>query len=104
MSVAWNMIVLSQRNPRLLTLDELAQAADLHPDLVARFVDFGLLTPVEQERPRLLFDPAAVLRARAIQRLRHDLGVNLPGVAVILDLTERLHAAQQELNWWRSRG
>jgi DNA-binding transcriptional MerR regulator len=104
MSVAWNMIVLSRRNPKLLTLEELARAAGLHPDLVASFVDFGLLTPVEQDGPRLLFDTAAVLRARAIQRLRRDLGVNLPGVAVILDLTERLRAAQQELNRWRSRG
>lgn len=104
MSVAWNMIVLSGRNPRLLTIEELARAAGLHPDLVASFVDFGLLTPVEHDGPRPLFDTAAVLRARAIQRLRRDLGVNLSGVAVILDLTERLRAAQQELNWWRSRG
>jgi DNA-binding transcriptional MerR regulator len=104
MSVAWNMIVLSRRDTRLLTLDELAQAAGLHPDLVESFVDFGLLAPAERHGPRLLFDVAAVLRVRAIQRLRRDLGVNLPGVAVILDLTERLRAAQQELEWWRNRG
>jgi DNA-binding transcriptional MerR regulator len=104
MSTAWNMIVLSRQNPRLLTLDELARAAGLHPDLVESFDDFGLLIPVEQGGPRPLFDTAAVLRARAIQRLRRDLGINLSGVAVILDLTERLRTAQQELNWWRSRG
>ena len=44
-----------------------------------------------------------VLRVRAIQRLRHDLGVNLSGVAVILDLTKRLRLMQQELEWLRSR-
>ena len=104
MSVEWNMIVLSRRNSRLLTLDELAQAAGLHPDLVESFVDFGLLAPMERDGPRPLFDVAAVLRVRAIQRLRRDLGVNLPGVAVILDLTDRLRAAQQELDWWRNRG
>ena len=104
MSVAWNMIVLSRRHPHLLTLEELAQATGLHPDLVESFVDFGALVPAERNGPRLLFDVAAVLRVRAIQRLRRDLGVNLPGVAVILDLTERLRAAQQELDWWRNRG
>ena len=103
MSAAWNMIVLSRRNPHLFTLEELAQAAGMHPDLVESFVDFGLLEPVERQGPRLLFDTAAVLRVRAIQRLRHDLGVNLPGIAVIIDLTERLRTMQQELNWWRSR-
>jgi DNA-binding transcriptional MerR regulator len=103
MSGAWNMIVLSRQDPRRLTLEELAHAAGLHPDLVASFVDFGLLEPVGRDGPRLLFDMDAVLRVRAIQRLRRDLGVNLAGVAVILDLTERLRAMQQELEWWRSR-
>jgi len=103
MSAAWNMIVLSRRDPQLLTLEELAHAAGLHPDLVESFVDFGLLEPVERRGPRPLFDTAAVLRVRAIQRLRRDLGVNLPGIAVILDLTERLRTMQQELNWWRGR-
>jgi chaperone modulatory protein CbpM len=103
MSAAWNMLVLSQRNPQLLTLEELAHAAGLHPNLVESFVDFGLLEPVGRHGPRPLFDTAALLRVRAIQRLRHDLGINLPGIAVILDLTERLRTMQQELNWWRSR-
>jgi DNA-binding transcriptional MerR regulator len=103
MSDEWNMIVLSRRDPRLLTLDELAHTAHLHPDLVASFVDFGLLEPVGRDGPPLLFDMAAVPRVRAIQRLRHDLGVNLSGVAVILDLIERLGVLQRELDWWRSR-
>jgi DNA-binding transcriptional MerR regulator len=103
MSADWDMIVLSRRDPRLLTLEDLAQAARLHPDLVESFVDFGLLEPVARDGQRLLFDMEAVLRVRAIQRLRRDLGVNLPGVAVILDLTERLRSLQQELERLRSR-
>ena len=103
MSGAWNTLVLSRQNPQSLTLEELARAARLHPDLVESLVDFGLLEPVRRDGPRLFFDMAAVLRARAIQRLRHDLGVNLQGVAVILDLIERLRVLQQEVDWWRSR-
>jgi DNA-binding transcriptional MerR regulator len=103
MSVERHMIVLSRRDPRRLTLEELAHAARLHPDLVESFVDFGLLESVGRDGPRLLFDMKAVLRVRAIQRLRRDLGVNLSGVAIILDLTERLRTQQQELEWWRSR-
>jgi chaperone modulatory protein CbpM len=104
MSGEWHMIVLSRQDARRLTLEELAHAAGLHPDLVASFVDFGLLEAVGRDRRGLLFDMAAVLRVRAIQRLRRDLGVNLAGVAVILDLTERLRTLQQEVEWWRSRG
>jgi MerR family transcriptional regulator, heat shock protein HspR len=103
MSTEWNMLVLSRSDSQLLTLEELAHATRLHPDLVESFVDFGLLEPVQRDGRRLLFDMEAVLRVRAIQRLRRDLGVNLSGVAVILDLTERLRRMQQELEWLRSR-
>jgi MerR family transcriptional regulator, heat shock protein HspR len=103
MNAKWNMIVLSRKDPRLLTVEELADAARLHPDLIQSFVDFGLLDPVRQDGRHLLFDMEAVLRVRAIQRLRRDLGVNLSGVAVILDLTKRLRLMQQELEWLRSR-
>jgi DNA-binding transcriptional MerR regulator len=103
MSGEWNMIVLSRRDPQLLTIDELAHVVRLHPDLVESFVDFGLLEPVGWDGPRLLFDMEAALRLRAIERLRRDLGVNLAGIAVILDLTERLRSMQQELEWLRSR-
>ena len=60
--------------------------------MVACFVDFGLLEPVGRDGPRLLFGMEAVLRVRTIQRLRRDLGVNLAGIAIILDLTERLRS------------
>ena len=103
MNGEWKAIVLVQRDAQGLTLEELAHATHLHPDLIERLVDFGLLEPVGRDGPRLLFDTSAVLRVRAIQRLRRDLGVNLAGVAVILDLTERLRSMQRELDWWRSR-
>jgi hypothetical protein len=103
MSAAWNMLVRCRRNPQLLTLEEPVHAAGVHPDLVEGVVDFGVLAPVERHGPRPLFDTAAVLRVRAIQRVRRDLGVNLPGMAVILDVTERLRTRPQELHGWRSR-
>jgi len=103
MNAEWNMIVLSRKDPRLLTVDELADVAHLHPDLIEIYVDFGLLEPVRRDGRHLLFDAEAVLRLRAIQRLRRDLGVNLSGVAVILDLTRRLRLMQQELEWLRSQ-
>src|SRR5262245_36972270 len=103
MNGEWNMIVLSRRDPQLLTIDELADVVRLHPNLVASFVDFGLLEAVGREGPRLPCAMEAALRGRAIERLRRDLGVNLAGIAVILDLTERLRSTQQELEWLRSR-
>jgi DNA-binding transcriptional MerR regulator len=88
-------IVLCRREPEQLTLDMLAARAGMHPELVERFVEFGLIEPVEWQGTLLLFDAATVPRLRMIARLRESLGINLAGVSVILDLLDRYCALQQ---------
>jgi DNA-binding transcriptional MerR regulator len=89
-------IVLCRSEREQLTLEALATSAGLHPALVERFVEFGLLDPVERTGTELLFDVAAVPRLRMIQRLRCDIGINLAGVSVILDMLDRLRALKLE--------
>ena len=79
-----------------VTLDHLAERAEMHPELVARLVDFGLIQPVATRGTFVLFDCAKISRLRSIKRLRNDLGINLPGVAVVLDLIERLTDLERE--------
>ena len=96
-------IVLRRREPQELTLDMLAARAGMHPALVQQFVEFGLIEPVEWQGARSLFDASAVPRLRMIGRLRESLGINLAGVAVILDLRDRFCALQRENETLRSR-
>ena len=95
MTVRQYQIVLCRTDPQQLTLDDLASHTGMHPGLVQRLVEFGLLTPVRQEGA-MLFDPSAVSRLRTIARLRQTLGVNLTGIAAILDLVEKICALQRE--------
>lgn len=87
-----------------LTLDEAAARVGLHPVLIERFVEFGLVEPAERTGADMRFDAACLPRLIAASRLRMDLGVNLNGVAVILDLVDRLAALERELAWLRQRG
>jgi MerR family transcriptional regulator/heat shock protein HspR len=87
-----------------LTLQEASEAAGLHPVVVERFVDFGLLEPAERAGVEMRFDASCLKRLLAISRLRRDLGVNLQGIGVILDLVDRLEALERELEWRRGRG
>ena len=87
-----------------LTLEAAAARVGLHPVLVERFVEFGLVEPAERTGEELRFDPACLPRLIAISRLRSDLGVNLQGVAVVLDLLDRLAALQKEIAWLRQNG
>ena len=86
-----------------LTLESLAACAGVHPTLITYFVEYGLLEPSTRTGTQWLFDTACIARLRTIERLRRDLGANLPGIAVILDLLDRLTSLQREVEQWRRR-
>jgi len=86
----------------LVTLDGLAARTGLHPTLIERFVEYGLIEPVERAGAHMLFDLDCVARVRKIERLRRHLGTNLASVALILDLLDRLSKLEQEIE--RLRG
>jgi DNA-binding transcriptional MerR regulator len=102
-----HQLILHPMLGQRLTLQALAAAADMHPRLVEQFVAYGLLAPVSAEEAgsrrasggsrETCFDASAAPRLRKIRRLREDLGINLAGVAVALDLLERIEALQREL-------
>jgi len=96
MSVRRYEIVLLQRERDHMTLDALASRAGCSPALVEACVERGLLEPVEWEGTARMFDDAALPRLLLISRLRRSLGINLAGVAVVLDLLDRVRALQRE--------
>ena len=83
-----------------LSLRELAVATGISAPRLARLVRLGLLEP----EPDALghFSAATAARLRRMLRLRADLGVNLAGAAIIVDLMECLDRLDAELT--RRRG
>ncbi len=80
----------------LLTPAELARQAGVHPELLARMVDLGLIEP-EQCSPEVLFAPTAVADVCRALRLRNELGINWAGVGLVMDLLERIAQLESEL-------
>jgi MerR family transcriptional regulator/heat shock protein HspR len=75
--------------------DELAAVAGINGAMLARLVRLGIiepLTPAGREFPAL-----SAPRLKRMLRLRVELGVNLPGASVIVDLLERLARVEAEL-------
>ena len=85
-----------------VTLEVLAERTGVHPQRVSDYVEYGLLEPCERVGGRLLFAPTAVTRLRRIERLRLHLGVNLAGIAIILDMRDRLLRLQREVEQRRA--
>ena len=87
------------------TIEDLARRAGVTPALVQRYLDEGLLAPIAgNARTSWFFDDNALFELRRIQRLRHDLGVNIAGVAVIHELLQQIEELKMELEKLRESG
>ena len=89
--------ILLDENVRL-TMVELCQYAKASPELVIALVEEGVLEPEGGAVHNWLFDNKALKRLQIALRLQHDLGVNLPGSALVLDLLEEMEVLRQQLN------
>jgi|SRR6266850_7823509 len=94
MAMRWRMpsTLSTAREPERaqlqLTADELAAVGGVRRATLDRLVRAGLVEEIAPQSGR--FSAAAAARLRRMQRLRVDLGVNLAGAAIIVDLVERL--------------
>lgn len=70
---------------------------NLHPQTLRHYENMGLVVPKRSRGNIRLYSPADIDRLRQIKRLTDDLGVNLAGVQVILDLRDRLERLQLEM-------
>ena len=70
------------------TIRALAAAAGISATRLQRLVELGLLEPAEPGADQ--FTAASAERLRRMLRLHRDLGVNLVGAAIVVDLLERL--------------
>jgi chaperone modulatory protein CbpM len=95
------------RAEALLSVTELAAAAGISAARLAHLVRLGLVEPAEQGASgrgfaAAVFSAASAARLRRMLRLHGDLGVDLVGAAIIVDLLERLDRLEMELA--RQRG
>ena len=94
-------LVLWRTQQPLLPMEELARAAGLHIGLVEQLVEYGVIEPAPGSASSILFPIAAIDRLRCVVRLRRDLGLNLAGAAVIVEMRERLRTLRAELERFR---
>jgi hypothetical protein len=88
---------LVSRGEGRVSLNVLAAAAGLHPDLVRRLVGLGLVEPCGGTRAAPLFDRQdAALLNRAL-RLRRDLGLNYAGAVLSCELLARIDELEARL-------
>ena len=80
----------------LFTIRVVAEMLDVHQQTLRLYEREGLITPERTPGNTRMFSRQNVERLRTILNLTRELGVNLAGVQVILNLKERIEE-QQEL-------
>ena len=73
-----------------VSLDELCSLCRVSEELVVEIVAEGIVEPRGTERGQWRFSGVALVRVQRVVRLQQDLGINLPGAALALDLLDEL--------------
>jgi len=74
-----------------------AKLCEMHPQTLRLYERIGLIKPYRAGRKNRIYSDADIERLRQIQRLTHDLGVNLAGVEVIFGLLEQMETMRRRM-------
>ena len=80
-----------------ITLSRLCEVCSVEHTLISQLVDEGILDPVSKSSGEPRFRYTSVRITRTAMRLQDDLGVNLAGAALALELLGRIEALNRQL-------
>jgi MerR family transcriptional regulator/heat shock protein HspR len=85
------------RESRHVLISVVAETFGIHPQTLRLYERQGLLKPARSAGNTRLYDEESIDRLEQILTLTRDLGVNLAGVEVILQLRERIAELEGEV-------
>ena len=81
-----------------LTLADVCRACAVHAEYIIELVEEGVLVPSGREPVSWRFTGIHMRRATVSLRLQRDLGVNLAGVALVLQLLDEIESLRARIN------
>ena len=79
-------------------ISAVAQKYNIHPQTLRLYEREGLLKPSRTEGNTRLYSEEDLVRLETILSLTRDLGVNLAGVEIVLNMREKIEVMQHEVN------
>lgn len=80
-----------------LSLGQVSEACCVHTEFIVELVEEGIIDPIIAENSTWIFEGRCLKRIRTAQNLQKDLGLNLPGVAVALELLQEVELLRSRL-------
>ena len=91
-----------ERGPTAYTAHEVCEICGVTLERVTSFVEFGVLIPEGAEPEEWRFPAQSILQTRRASRLQRDLELDLPGLALVLELIEENANLRRDLRNLRS--
>ena len=85
-----------KRRVKTYTISAVAEMFDIHPQTLRLYEREGLLKPSRSEGNTRLYSDEDIERLEIILSLTRDLGVNLAGVEIILNMRQKMDDMQRE--------
>ncbi len=85
-----------KRKIKTYTISAVAELFEIHPQTLRLYEREGLLKPSRSDGNTRLYEDADIERLEIILSLTRDLGVNLAGVEIILNMREKMNQMQNE--------
>lgn len=85
-----------KRKTKTYTISAVAELYEIHPQTLRLYEREGLLKPSRSEGNTRLYTDADLERLEVILSLTRDLGVNLAGVEIILNMRAKMDEMQRE--------
>ncbi|MFS8117045.1 MAG: chaperone modulator CbpM [Microcoleus sp.] len=98
MSFSLSTTVVSLEGEELYTFEYAALLTETSITLVKVYVELGVIEPIGS-----MLHPREIARITQIQRLRQDLGLNLVGAAMVLDMAQEIAQLRAQLKAHQSR-
>jgi MerR family transcriptional regulator, heat shock protein HspR len=97
-SLLITLIFLMKKRTKGYTISAVADHYEIHQQTLRLYEREGLLKPSRSDGNVRLYTETDIERLELILGLTRDLGVNLAGVEVILNMREKMEQMQQEFN------
>jgi MerR family transcriptional regulator/heat shock protein HspR len=85
-----------KKKAKTYTISAVAEMYDIHPQTLRLYEREGLLAPSRSDGNTRLYTDKDLERLEVILSLTRDLGVNLAGVEIILNMREKMDTMQRE--------
>ena len=85
-----------KKRVKTYTICAVAEMYEIHPQTLRLYEREGLLKPSRSDGNTRLYSDSDLERLEIILSLTRDLGVNLAGVEIVLNMREKMEAMQRE--------